>query len=97
MNASPSVSNPLNKKPRVATYDWDIPYQGFGTFNPFDDLTGRRWSMSRPVDFCSMDEGNAPAGNRGRMPDEIQSAGTLRPGLSLRRWGHPPLVCLRTA
>lgn len=51
VNASLSVSNPLNKKPRVATYDWDNPYQGFGTFNPFDDLTGRRWSMNLSVDF----------------------------------------------
>lgn len=51
VNASLSVSNPLNKKPRVATYDWDNPTRGFGTFNPFDDLTGRRWSLNLGVDF----------------------------------------------
>ncbi len=51
VNASLSVSNPFNTKPRTGTYSWTDPTQGFGTFNPFDDLTGRRWSMNLSWDF----------------------------------------------
>jgi hypothetical protein len=51
VNASLSVSNPLNKKPRNGTYQWVDPTEGYGTFNPFDDVTGRRWSMNLSMDF----------------------------------------------
>jgi len=51
VNASLSVSNPLNRKPRNGTYDFADPTRGFGTFNPFDDLVGRRWSMNLSMDF----------------------------------------------
>jgi outer membrane receptor protein involved in Fe transport len=51
VNASLSVSNPLNTKPRVGTYQFIDPTQGYGTFSPFDDVTGRRWSMNLSMDF----------------------------------------------
>lgn len=51
VNASLSISNPLNKAPRSGTYDWDDPTRGYGTFNPYDDLGGRRYSMNLSMDF----------------------------------------------
>ena len=51
VNASLSVSNPLNTKPRTGTYSYTDPTKGFGSFNPFDDLVGRRWSMNLSMDF----------------------------------------------
>jgi iron complex outermembrane receptor protein len=51
VGASISVSDPLNKGPRRGTYNWNDPTQGYGTFNPFDDLGGRRWSMNLSMDF----------------------------------------------
>jgi outer membrane receptor protein involved in Fe transport len=51
VNASLSISNPLNKAPRSGTYDWDDPYKAYGTFNPYDDLAGRRYSLNLSMDF----------------------------------------------
>ncbi len=51
VNASLSVSNPLNKKPRGGTYAWTDPTKGYGSFNPYDDLVGRRWSLNLSMDF----------------------------------------------
>ena len=51
VNASLSVTNPLNTKPRVATYLFTDPTQGYGTFNPFDDITGRRYSLNLSMDL----------------------------------------------
>ena len=51
VNASLNISNPLNKKPRTATYLFTDPTQGFGTFNPFDDITGRRYSINLSMDL----------------------------------------------
>jgi outer membrane receptor protein involved in Fe transport len=51
VNASMSISNPLDKAPRNGTYFWDDPYKGYGTFNPYDDLSGRRYSLNLSMDF----------------------------------------------
>ena len=51
VNASLSVNNPLNKAPRNGTYLWEDPYKGYGTFNPYDDLVGRRYSLNLSMDF----------------------------------------------
>ncbi|MEY4640475.1 MAG: hypothetical protein RLZZ227_469 [Pseudomonadota bacterium] len=51
LNASVSVSNVFDKKPRTGGYDIRDPRQGFGTFSPFDDLVGRRYSFNLQMDF----------------------------------------------
>jgi outer membrane receptor protein involved in Fe transport len=51
VNASVSVNNLLNKKPRPGGYDLRDPRQGFGNFSPFDDLVGRRYSINLTADF----------------------------------------------
>jgi hypothetical protein len=51
VNASLSIANPLNTKPRVATYLFTDPTQGFGTFNPYDDIAGRRYSFNLSMDL----------------------------------------------
>lgn len=51
VNASLSINNPLNKAPRNGTYLWEDPYKGYGTFNPYDDLVGRRYSLNLSMDF----------------------------------------------
>jgi hypothetical protein len=51
LNASVSVNNLLNTKPGNGGYDLRDPLQGFGTFSPFDDLIGRRYSVSLSMDF----------------------------------------------
>jgi len=51
VNASVSVSNLFDKKPRPGGYDIRDPRGGFGTFSPFDDLVGRRYSLNLSMDF----------------------------------------------
>ena len=51
LNASLSVNNLFDKKPRAGGYDIRDPRQGFGSFSPFDDLTGRRYSFNLSMDF----------------------------------------------
>lgn len=51
LNASLSVSNILNTRPSWGGYDLRDPKQGFGSFSPFDDLVGRRYSVNLSVDF----------------------------------------------
>jgi len=51
VNASVSVSNLFDKKPRPGGYDIRDPRAGFGSFSPFDDLVGRRYSFNLSMDF----------------------------------------------
>jgi outer membrane receptor protein involved in Fe transport len=51
LNASLSVSNLFDKKPRPGGYDIRDPLQGYGSFSPFDDLVGRRYSFNLQMDF----------------------------------------------
>lgn len=51
MNASLSVSNLFDKKPRPGGYDIRDPRSGYGSFSPFDDLVGRRYSFNLTADF----------------------------------------------
>jgi iron complex outermembrane receptor protein len=51
VNASLTISNLLNTKPGPAGYDLRDPRGGIGTFNPFADLVGRRYSFNLSTDF----------------------------------------------
>ncbi|MEO6367974.1 MAG: TonB-dependent receptor, partial [Steroidobacteraceae bacterium] len=51
VNASLSISNLLNTRPSSGGYDLRDPLQGFGSFSPFDDLVGRRYSLNLSVDL----------------------------------------------
>jgi outer membrane receptor protein involved in Fe transport len=51
VNASLSISNLLDTKPSWGGYDLRDPLQGFGSFSPFDDLVGRRYSINLSVEF----------------------------------------------
>lgn len=51
MNASLGISNLLDTKPSWGGYDLRDPNRGFGSFSPFDDLVGRRYSLNLSVDF----------------------------------------------
>ncbi len=51
INASVSVSNLFDKKPRPGGYDVRDPRAGFGSFSPFDDLVGRRYSFNMSMNF----------------------------------------------
>jgi len=51
VNASLSISNMLNTKPSWGGYDLRDPMNGFGSFSPFDDLVGRRYSLNLSVDL----------------------------------------------
>jgi outer membrane receptor protein involved in Fe transport len=50
-NLSASVGNLFDKKPRPGGYQLDDPRQGFGSFSPYDDLVGRRYSFNLSMDF----------------------------------------------
>ncbi len=51
INAGITVSNLFDKSPRPGGYDLRDPRQGFGSFSPFDDLVGRRYSFNMSMDF----------------------------------------------
>lgn len=51
VTASLSINNLLNTKPSRGGYDLRDPNQGLGTFSPFSDLVGRRYSMNLSMDF----------------------------------------------
>jgi len=51
VNLSLSINNLFDKKPRPGGYQLADPRNGFGTFSPFDDLTGRRYAFNLAVDF----------------------------------------------
>jgi outer membrane receptor protein involved in Fe transport len=51
VNAALTVNNLLDAAPSRAGYDLRDPNQGIGTFNPFSDLVGRRYSMNLSMDF----------------------------------------------
>jgi hypothetical protein len=51
VNASLSINNLLDKKPRAGGYDFRNPHGGIGTFSPFDDLVGRRYSLNLSVEL----------------------------------------------
>jgi outer membrane receptor protein involved in Fe transport len=46
-----NISNLLNKTPRPGGYDIRDPRNGFGSFSPFDDLNGRRYSFNVTREF----------------------------------------------
>ena len=46
-----SISNLLNTKPTRGGYFYADETQGFGTFNPYGDLVGRRYSLSLTAKF----------------------------------------------
>ncbi len=51
VTASLSINNLLNTKPSRGGYDLRDPMQGLGTFSPFSDLVGRRYSVNLSMDF----------------------------------------------
>jgi iron complex outermembrane recepter protein len=51
LNAAISINNVFDQKPRPGGYNRFDPREGFGSFSPFDDLTGRRYSFSLTADF----------------------------------------------
>jgi len=51
VSASLSVSNPLGTKPRSGTYLWTDPTRGYGSYNPYDDISGRRISLNLSAQF----------------------------------------------
>jgi hypothetical protein len=51
LNASITVNNLFDKKPRPGGYDIRDPRGGYGSFSPFDDLVGRRYSFNMSMDF----------------------------------------------
>ncbi len=51
VNASFTVQNLLDSKPGRAAYDFRDPTQGLGSFDPFGDLVGRRYSVNLSVEF----------------------------------------------
>ncbi len=51
VNASLSINNLLNSKPKAAGYDFRDPNQGLGTYNAFADLIGRRYSLNLTMEF----------------------------------------------
>ena len=51
VNASLTVNNLLNTKPTEGGYDLRDPMGGLGTFSPFSDLVGRRYSFNLSMDF----------------------------------------------
>jgi len=51
LDASVNVSNVLNTKPGRAGYAYADQYQGFGTFDPYGDLVGRRYSVNFTLSF----------------------------------------------
>lgn len=51
VNASISVNNLFDRKPRPGGYELADPRGGFGSFSPFDDLTGRRYSFNVSTEF----------------------------------------------
>jgi outer membrane receptor protein involved in Fe transport len=51
VSASINVNNLLNQKPRAGGYDYRNPHGGIGTYSPFDDLVGRRYSINLSADF----------------------------------------------
>lgn len=46
-----NVNNLFDKKPRPGGHNMYDPRGGFGSFSPFDDLTGRRYSFNVTADF----------------------------------------------
>ena len=45
------AKNLLDKTPRPGGYDIRDPRGGFGSFSPFDDLNGRRYSFNVTKEF----------------------------------------------
>jgi hypothetical protein len=51
MSVGFNVNNLFDKKPRPGGHNMYDPRGGFGSFSPFDDLTGRRYSFNVTADF----------------------------------------------
>jgi hypothetical protein len=49
--ASLSINNLLNTEPTAGGYDLRDPRRGLGSFSPFSDLVGRRYSINLSMDF----------------------------------------------
>ena len=51
VNVTASISNLLNKKPDVGGFFVADQTGGFGTFDPYGDLVGRRYSLGMTMNF----------------------------------------------
>jgi outer membrane receptor protein involved in Fe transport len=51
VNVTASISNLFNKKPDVGGYFVADETGGFGTFDPYGDLVGRRYSLGFTMSF----------------------------------------------
>jgi len=51
VDVSLSVSNLFNKKPDAGGYFVEDETQGFGTYDPYGDLVGRRYSLGFTMSF----------------------------------------------
>jgi len=51
LDVTVNVSNLLNTKPGRAGYAYADATQGFGTFDPYGDLVGRRYSLNLTMSF----------------------------------------------
>lgn len=51
VGASFTINNLFDKKPSTGGYDRRDPMQGLGSFSPFSDLIGRRYSVNLSMDF----------------------------------------------
>ena len=51
VNASLTINNLLDTEPTTGGYDRRDPHNGLGSFSPFSDLLGRRYSINLSMDF----------------------------------------------
>ena len=51
VDVSLNISNLLNTKPGPAGYAYADATQGFGTYDPYADLVGRRYSLNLTANF----------------------------------------------
>lgn len=51
VNASLTINNLLDTEPTTGGYDHRDPRKGLGSFSPFSDLLGRRYSVNLSMDF----------------------------------------------
>ncbi len=51
MDVSLAISNVFGNKPDRGGYFGSDQTNGFGTFDPYGDLVGRRYSLSLTMDF----------------------------------------------
>ena len=51
INASFTINNLFDTKPKAAGYPYADAYNGFGTYDPYGDLVGRRYSLNLTMNF----------------------------------------------